>query len=117
MLNYVAEKGPITVREVADTLGVDLGVGLTTIQQMMDRLRKKGLLERQKASGPFRYRAVREQGEVMQSVIGRFVSETLGGSVSPFVRYLSEARNLSDADLRELEELVKQLSDKKGGTK
>jgi predicted transcriptional regulator len=117
VLNYVAEKGPLTVREVADTLGVELGVGLTTIQQMMDRLRHKGLLAREKASGPFKYRAVRAKEDVIRSVIGKFVQESLGGSVSPFVRYLAEAEDLSEDDIRELNELLGQLSDRKRGGK
>jgi predicted transcriptional regulator len=117
VLNYLTEKGPLTVREVADTLGADLGVGLTTIQQMMDRLRNKGLLAREKTGGPFKYRAVKAKEEVISSLIGRFIQESLGGSVSPFVRYLAEDADLSEEDMKQLNAITEQLSDRKRGGK
>jgi predicted transcriptional regulator len=112
VLTFLSEKGPLSVREVADTLGVELGVRLTTIQQMMERLRKKGLLKREKVSGSFRYSALHQQEEVMRSLVDRFIKNSLGGSVGPFVRYLAEARNLSEEDVQELSELVAQLRDR-----
>ena len=39
----------------------------------------------------------------------RFVERSLDGSVSPFLAYLSDAPELSDAEVRELEQLVSRL--------
>ena len=39
-----------------------------------------------------------------------FVEGKLNGSVSPLVAYLSEAKDVSDEELRELENIVARLS-------
>jgi predicted transcriptional regulator len=45
----------------------------------------------------------------MRGVVKSFVEKTLGGSVSPFVTYLTEEAEVSAEDLAELEELVAKL--------
>ena len=42
-----------------------------------------------------------------------FVEGKLNGSVSPFLAYLSEAPEVSDAELRELEAIVARLTESK----
>lgn len=112
LLNYVSEHEPITVREVADSLGTELGYVRTTVLQMMERLRKKGLLEREKVGGLFRYKTARSKAIVMRSVIDRFVQNSLGGSVSPLIMYLSEANGLSEDDVAHLNRMISELESK-----
>lgn len=109
LLNYISENEPITVREVADSLGTELGYVRTTVLQMMERLRKKGLLQREKVSGLFRYRTAKPRSGVMRSVVDRFVQESLGGSVSPLLLYLSEAQGLSEEDIAHLNRMISEL--------
>jgi len=45
----------------------------------------------------------------VRGVVRSFVERTLGGSVSPFVTYLTEEARVSDNELAELEELVAKL--------
>jgi predicted transcriptional regulator len=111
LLNYVSEHEPITVREVSDSLGAELGYVRTTVLQMMERLRKKGLLEREKVSGLYRYRSAKSRASVMKSVIDRFVNNSLGGSVSPLILYLSESKGISDEDAAYLNRLIDQLEE------
>ena len=47
---------------------------------------------------------------MLKRAVGRFVERNLGGSLSPFLAYLSESTEVSDAELRELEELVARLN-------
>lgn len=112
LLNYISANEPITVREVADSLGTELGYVRTTVLQMMERLRKKGLLEREKIGGLFRYRTAQSKAHVMKSVIDRFVHNSLGGSVSPLILYLSESKGISDEDAAYLNRLIDQLEEK-----
>ena len=51
--------------------------------------------------------AVRRAGET-------FVERTLGGTVSPFVAYLSERGELTDEEVAELEALVTRLQKDRG---
>jgi predicted transcriptional regulator len=76
---------------------------------MMERLRKKGYLNRRLAGGVYRYTARASSDELTQGAIHRFVERNLGGSVAPFVAYLTESAALSDEELKELQDLVARL--------
>ena len=62
----------------------------------------------------YRYRARASSAELLKGAIERFVERNLDGSVSPFLAYLSEAGRLSDAELKELEEIVTRLDADRG---
>ncbi len=111
VLQHVAAYAPCTVREVADTLGAEMGVVRTTILQTMERLRAKGLLARERGLGGWRYRPAEPVEGVRVGAVRRFVREALGGSVSPMVQYLGEA-DLSPDDLVALRELVERLEER-----
>ena len=109
VLRFVAEHGPISVGEVARQFGAPRGLARTTILTVMERLRKKGFLARSKNERPALYSPARSQADVMHGVVREFVNKTLGGSLSPFVAYLAEAKDLSDQELSELRRLVDEL--------
>ena len=48
-------KDGLTVVEIWETIGVDRDVSRTTILNQVDRLEKRGWLERNKVEGVFRY--------------------------------------------------------------
>ena len=109
LLTWLAEHPAITVGEVADMYGVPRGLARSTVLTMMERLRKKGHLSRQRVEGIFRYATKAGPEAVLKDAVGTFVSRTLGGSVSPFVAYLSDEADVSPEQLAELEELVARL--------
>ena len=76
---------------------------------MMERLRKKGHLSRKRVEGVFRYTTGAGSEELLKDAVGTFVTRTLGGSVSPFVAYLSDEADVTPEQLVELEELVARL--------
>ncbi len=108
-LRYVADHAPITVREVAEQYGEPRGLARTTILTVMERLRKKGFLNRTKAQGSFQYRPVVAKTELLQSLVQDFVEKTLGGSLSPFVAYLADAKGLDGDEIAALRALVDQM--------
>jgi len=109
LLKHVADSGGATVGEVAEVFGTERGLARSTVLTMMERLRKKGQLVRRLDQGVYRYRARATSAELMQGVVQRFVERNLGGSVSPFLAYLSDANELSDDELAELTDLVSRL--------
>lgn len=109
LLRHVADTGGATVGEVADAFGAARGLARSTVLTMMERLRKKGLLVRRLDQGVYRYRTRATSAALMQGAVQRFVERNLGGSVSPVLAYLSEAPELSDAELAELTQLVARL--------
>ena len=113
LLQYVAEAGGSTVGEAAEGFGVPRGLARSTVLTMMERLRRKGYVGRQQAGGVYRYLSEASPDELLRSAVASFVTRTLAGSVSPFVNYLAESGEVSDAELAELEQLVARLQSKR----
>ena len=109
VLRYVADRHPVSVRDVADHVAATSGQARTTVLTVMERLRDKGYLVRRKKGGVYLYSPKRSQAEVLRNLVADFVREALGGSVSPFVAYLAEEGNLNDEEVRELARLVADL--------
>jgi len=113
VLRYVAEHGPATVGEVAERLGEPQGLARSTILTVMERLRQKGHLTRHKVEGVYQYSSVVPASELLREVVDEFVQRTLAGSLSPFVTYLSEADDVSEEELKQLQDVVARLQSRK----
>lgn len=109
LLRWVARHGPVSVGEAAEGFGGPRGLARTTVQTLLERLRKKGRLRRRSEAGRYRYSSPVSTQELLRGVVRSFVEGPLAGSVSPFVAYLAEAEELSDRDLEELEQLLARL--------
>ena len=109
LLRHIADAGGATVGEVAAVFGDARQLARSTVLTMMERLRKKGYLNRRLAGGVYRYTARASSDELTRGAIRRFVERNLGGSVAPFVAYLTESASLNDAELKELQDIVARL--------
>ena len=115
LLRFVAENAPVSVGEAAERFGKERGLARTTVLTMMEKLREKGHLKRERDGdgGVFRYRTADGPTETMRGLVAEFVDRTLGGSISPMVAYLARAQDLTPAEIAELKTLVASLD--KGG--
>lgn len=113
LLRHIADHGSLSVGEAAEGFGASRGLARSTVLTMMERLRRKGLLARRMTDGVYRYQARATSADLLKRAVGRFVERSLGGSVSPFLAYLSEAGRVTDDELRELEALVERLTTKR----
>jgi predicted transcriptional regulator len=109
LLRYVSDRGGATVAEAVEGFGAPRGLARSTVLTVMDRLRRKGHLTRKLVGGIYRYRARASSADLLLGVVRRFVETNLDGSVSPLVAYLSETPALTEAKVRELEDLVARL--------
>ena len=115
MVRYVSDNGPVTVGEAARGYGEARGLARTTIQTVLERLRQKGYVSREKTDGVYHYSACVEQRLLLRSLVRDFTERVLGGSVEPLVAYLAQEANVSDKELEELHKLVDSLSDRNEG--
>ena len=115
LLRWVAERGPVSVGEAAEAFGAPRGLARSTVLTMMERLRAKKRLTRRRAGGVFLYRSPDAPEQVLRAAVSRFVEGTLGGSLSPFVRYLAEAEELPEDEVAELQAIVARLRARRGG--
>ena len=114
LLRWLAGCGGATVGDAVEGFGLPRGLARSTVLTMMERLRKKGRLRRAKVEGVYRYSSPDSPRELLRGVVETFVEQTLGGSVSPFVSYLTDTAQVSEDELAELEELVSRLQSRRG---
>jgi len=112
ILEFIHAHHTATVRQVADYLAASRGLVRTTALNVMNRLVQKGFLTRKKVAGVFQYSPRLARGTLFRNLIRDFVTQTLGGSVSPFVAYLADAR-LTQDELAQLRQLVDRMEQRK----
>jgi len=115
VFRYVADEAPITVREVARHFGEHQGLARTTILTVMDRLRQKGYLRRKKVDGVYHYSATVAKTDLLRSLVRDFAERVLAGSPQPFMAYLAEDADLSEAEAEQLYTLVRDLEKRRKG--
>jgi predicted transcriptional regulator len=98
----------LAVREVRSTLGD--GLAYTTVMTTLDRLYKKGLLERQRDGRAFRYAARTSREALAAGTLRRWLDRLLGrGPARPILASLVDAVSEHDrALLPELTRLVRE---------
>lgn len=114
LLEWVAERGPVSVGEAAREFGEKRDLARTTVQTMLERLRQKGHLRRQRRDGVYRYSSPDSPTEVLRKAVGSFVEGALQGAVAPLVAYLAEREEISEEERRELERIVDRLGEREG---
>jgi len=112
LLRFVARNPGTQVREVVDYLHAQRGWVRTTSLKTLDRLREKGLIEREEVEGTYRYRSTLTEQEIEETLVHQFLRDSMQGSVKSLVSYLHSYPNLSAADLDELKKLVEDLENK-----
>ena len=112
-LRFVASHGPIAAGRVAEELGAELGLSRSSALTVMERLRRKGHLRRRRVEGVYLYTSTVPHDRLMRATVGQFVERALGGSVMPFVAWLSERAEVSDEELSELRDTVERLRSRK----
>lgn len=111
ILAWIAAHAPATVGEVAVEFEQSHGLARTTLLTVMERLRAKGFLTREKIEGVFRYAPSEPHGDQLRVMVGRFVERSLGGSLEPFVAYLSKDAKLTEVQKEQLRQLVESLNE------
>lgn len=114
LLEWVAERGPVSVGEAAREFGEERDLARTTVQTMLERLRRKDHLRRQRRDGVYRYSCPDSPMEVLRRAVGSFVDGALQGAVAPLVAYLAEREEISEEERRELERIVERLGEGEG---
>ncbi len=84
----------------------------STILTLLSRLQDKGFISCEKSGNKNIYTAVITRDEYMKMENNNFLSKLHKGSVKHFVASLAQADNLSESDIDELEDLLKELKNK-----
>lgn len=110
VLSYVTDDFPVSVRDVMNGLMETHRYARTTVLTVLERLRRKGFLTRERSDGINRYRPSVSQRRLMHAVIGRFVDEMLSGSVTPLLTYVANSGKLNSDELAAVREIIRRLN-------
>ena len=103
------EDAPQSATDLADSVGVANGWTLATVKTLVARLVQKGAVTAQAEGRRYLYRPAVERSEAVGDESQRFVDRLFGGRVSPMIAHLAEREALSDADIAEIEALLRRL--------
>ena len=117
VLEHVWATDRADVKEAHQAVGLPRDITLNTVQSTMERLFRKGLLDRTKESHAYVYSARVTREELGGRIIQGVVSGILGGATEPMLSaFVDLAARAGDEDLRRLERLVaERLARKEAG--
>jgi BlaI family penicillinase repressor len=91
-MNTLWPIGEATVREIRDLLAPRRPRAYTTIMTIMDRLARKGIVERKKVGRAYIYRANLSADEARSQALGQVVENYFGGSKEALIAQLVHPR-------------------------
>src|ERR1700684_3610458 len=91
-LNVLWPMGEGTVREIRDALAPRRPRAYTTIMTIMDRLARKGIVERRKAGRAYIYRANLTAEDARSQALGHVVEKFFGGSKDLLLAHLGNSQ-------------------------
>ena len=116
-LSVLWELGTASVRALHERLGVPAGRVYTTTAKVVDRLREKGLITRERVAGGFVYRPAVDRLDIERARARQLVTRLLGSTPRAAVATLVDAVDEIDPVLlKELERAIRAKRSRKDGT-
>ena len=109
VMEVLWEDAPLTATEVADRVPAERGWSIRTVKTMLARLLAKGVLAHEEEGRRYLYRPAVARADYVAQESGRLIDRMFGGRVTPLVAHLAERDRLSEADIAEIEALLKAL--------
>ena len=109
IMEVLWKRAPLTATEVADQVMEEKSWSLQTVKTLLSRLAAKAVVGTERDGRRFLYSPLVERNTYLTGISRNFVDRLFGGKVTPLVAHLAEADDLSADDIREIEELLKEL--------
>jgi len=115
ILQVLWEKGPLTVRQVNDTLNGERRVGYTTTLKIMQIMTDKGLLKRNTSQRSHIYTPLLEPEEVQSSILDHVIRTVFRGDTSGLVLSALGHNSASPEEIREIKSLLDRIKNRHHG--
>lgn len=102
-------RAPLTATEVADLVGRARGWSLPTVKTLLSRLVAKQAIATEPQGRRFLYTPLIARADYLGGESKRLVDRLFGGRAAPLFAHLAETEALTDADIAEIEALLKEL--------
>jgi len=109
VMEVLWQDAPLTATEVAERVPAERGWSIRTVKTMLARLLAKGVLAHEEEGRRYLYRPAVARADYVAQESGRLIDRMFGGRVTPLVAQLAERDRLSEADIAEIEALLKAL--------
>ncbi|CAO1654683.1 MAG: BlaI/MecI/CopY family transcriptional regulator [Parasphingorhabdus sp.] len=109
VMEVLWKRAPMTATEVAEQVVREKDWSLQTVKTLLSRLAAKAVVGTERDGRRFLYSPLVERDDYLTGVSRNFVDRLFGGKVMPLVAHLAEADELSADDIREIEELLREL--------
>jgi predicted transcriptional regulator len=112
ILRVLWERGPSTVRQIAEVLGKD--TGYTTVLKLLQIMTEKRLVTRDESERTHVYKAAYTEDETQRQLVSDLLDRAFGGSAAKLVLQALAARRASPEELAEIRKL---LDKRRGGSR
>lgn len=112
ILRVLWERGPSTVRQVHEIVGLSRRLQYTTTLKLLQIMTEKGLTERVVEGRSHVYTARQEKEETQRRLVDHLLDRAFGGSAAELVMQALEAKPASGAELEEISRMI--AASKKG---
>ena len=102
-------ESPRTAAEICDEVSEQRGWSLATVKTLLGRLVSKEAIAAEPDGRRFLYRPLVERADYVGGESRRLDDRLFGGRAAPLLLHLVEAEALSDADIDEIERLIREL--------
>jgi predicted transcriptional regulator len=110
VLQVLWDGGPCSRRQITDAIYPDGGPAhYTTVQKLLERLELKGFVTKQRGAGVRTFAASVRRDELISRRLQDVAEKLCGGSMTPLLMNLVRSQSLTPGELRELQDLVKEL--------
>lgn len=109
ILQIVWEKGPVSVKDVHESLGGESSNGYTTILKILQIMHEKGLVTRQKSGKLHLYKAVPSLETTRQQILEKMIDTVFQGSAAQLVMSALGNKKSTKAELQEIKKYLEKL--------
>lgn len=109
VLSALWDDAPQTAADLTARVGKLNGWTQATVKTLLARLVQKGAVKAEADGRRYLYSPAVERADAVGEESQRFVDRLFGGRVSPLIAHLAEREALTDADIAEIEALLRKL--------
>jgi predicted transcriptional regulator len=109
VMEVLWDEAPLTAQDVAERVDAARDWSTNTVKTLLARLLAKRAIAHEADGRRYLYRPLVERGDYVAGESRRLIDRLFGGRLTPLVAHLAERDDLTDADIAEIEALLKGL--------
>ena len=117
ILSVLWDKGDSTVREVLESMPDGKKRAYTSVLSVMQVMEKKGLLKHSTRGPAHVYKPAVSRKKIIQPFLRKVLNEVFGGKPSVMMQALLTETSVSDKEMVQIQEIIKEANTAKSGNK